>query len=121
MTFLEQGGSINRGILDGIRLHLNKYCRDNKLFPTKVTAFSKEDVESSILFLAVVESNNVEFSNQTKLSTEKKEYEKNAKEYVTNLLIAFETEQPKDFKKLVSHILEVQKHNNINTKAREKL
>lgn len=121
MTFLEQGGSINRGILDGIRLHLNKYCRDNKLFPTKVTAFSKEDVESSISFLAVVESNNVEFSNQTKLSTEKKEYEKNAKEYVTNLLIAFETEQPKDFKKLVSHILEVQKHNNINTKAREKL
>lgn len=121
MTYLEQGGSINRGILDGIRLHLNKYCRDNKLFPTKVTAFSKEDVESSISFLAVVESNNVEFSNQTKLSTEKKEYEKNAKEYVTNLLIAFETEQPKDFKKLVSHILEVQKHNNINTKAREKL
>ena len=121
MTYLEQGGSINRGVLDGIRLHLNKYCRDNKLFPTKVTAFSKEDVESSISFLAVVESNNVEFSNQTKLSTEKKEYEKNAKEYVTNLLIAFETEQPKDFKKLVSHILEVQKHNNINTKAREKL
>ena len=121
MTYLEQGGSINRGVLDGIRLHLNKYCRDNKLFPTKVTAFSKEDVESSISFLAVVESNNVEFSNQTKLSTEKKEYEKNAKEYVTNLLITFETEQPKDFKKLVSHILEVQKHNNINTKAREKL
>lgn len=121
MTYLEQGGSINRGVLDGIRLHLNKYCRDNKLFPTKVTAFSKEDVESSISFLAVVESNNVEFSNQTKLSTEKKEYEKNAKEYVTNLLIAFETEQPKDFKKLVSHILEVQKHNNINTKARERL
>lgn len=121
MTYLEQGGSINRGVLDGIRLHLNKYCRDNKLFPTKVTAFSKEDVESSISFLAIVESNNVEFSNQTKLSTEKKEYEKNAKEYVTNLLIAFETEQPKDFKKLVSHILEVQKHNNINTKAREKL
>ena len=121
MTYLEQGGSINRGVLDGIRLHLNKYCRDNKLFPTKVTAFSKEDVESSISFLAIVESNNVEFSNQTKLSTEKKEYEKNAKEYVTNLLTALETEQPKDFKKLVSHILEVQKHNNINTKAREKL
>ena len=32
-TYLEQGGAINEGILDGIRLYMNKYCRDNKLFP----------------------------------------------------------------------------------------
>lgn len=121
MTHLEQGGSINQGILDGIRLYLNKYCRDNKLFPKGITFFNKDDVANSVAFLAIVESNNVEFSNQTKLSTEKKTYGDNVKEYITNLLEASSVEFPKDFKKFVSHILEVQKHNSANDKARKRL
>lgn len=121
MTFLEQGGSINQGILDGVRLYLNKYCRDNKLFPKNVTFFNKDDVANSVGFLAIVESNNVEFSNQTKLSTEKKTYGDNAKQYVTNLLEAASVEYPKEFKNFVNHILEVQKHNSANDKARQRL
>lgn len=121
MTYLSEGGSINSGVIDGIRLYINKYCREKKLFPKKVEAFSKEDVESSISFLAVVESNNVEFSNQTKLSTNKKHYNKNVKSYMTQLLDASQVEKPKEFKKMVDHLLEVQKHNNDNDKAKEKL
>lgn len=121
MTYLEQGGSVNQGILDGIRLYLNKYCRENKMFPKNVTFFSKDDVANSISFLAIVESNNVEFSNQTKLSTEKKTYGDNSKEYINNLLDAAKIEYPKEFKKLVDHILEVQKHNSANDKARQRL
>lgn len=121
MTYLQEGGSINQGILDSIRLYLNKYCRDNKLFPKNTTAFNKDDVESSIAFIAIVESNNVEFSNQTKLSTNKKIYANDAKEYINNLLQVSEVEQPKNFKKMVDHILEVQKHNSQNERARKKL
>jgi len=120
-TFLEEGGSINDGILDSIRLYLNKYCRDNKMFPVKVAAFAKEDVASSISFIAVAESNNVEFSNQTKLSTNKKLYSLDAKEYINNLFDAVQLSQPKEFIKLVKHILEVQKYNTNNDKARQRL
>ena len=121
MTWLENGGAINEGILDGVRLFMNKYCRTNKLFPGKITAFSKDDVESSISFLAFTESNIVEFSNQTKLSTNKKKYRDEAKDYVMNLLTAVSMQQPKDFKKLVDHLLMVQKANGANERARQKL
>ena len=121
MTFLEQGGTINNGILDGVRLFLNRYCRENKLFPKNMKAFTKEDIEFSIGFLAIVESNNVEFSNQTKLSTNKEDYGKQAKKYVDELMDRVSIEQPKTFKKMVNHVLSVAKHNNANNAAVKKL
>lgn len=121
MTWLENGGSIDEGVLDGIRLFMNKYCREKKLFPAKVNYFNKEDIENSISFIAVVESNVVEFSNQTKLSTNKIKYKNEAKEYVTNLLNNALIADPKGFKKMVDHLLEVQKANGANDKARQRL
>lgn len=121
MTYLTEGGSILEGILDGVRLYLNKYCRDNKLFPARVTAFSKDDIAQSVSLLGVVESNNVEFSNQTKLSTNKKTYSDQSKKYINELLDALQLTNIKDFKKLVKHVLEIQKYNNNNDKARARL
>lgn len=121
MTFLEEGGSIVDGVLDGIRLWANKYCREKKLFPAKVTAFSKEDIGSSISTLAIVESNIVEFANQTKLSTDKKLYHKQVKDYINSLLDAMVLQKPNELKKFINHILEVQKFNGANDKARQRL
>lgn len=120
-TYLSEGGAIHDGVLDGVRFFMNKHCRDNKMFPKNVTAFSKDDVESSVAFIAVVESNNVEFSNQTKLSTSKDLYKNQAKTYVTNLLQAAQVENVKEFDLFVKHLLEVQKHNSVNDKARARL
>ena len=121
MTYLEEGGSINDGILDGVRLFMNKYCRENKLFPPKVTTFSKEDISSSITALAFVESNIVEYSNQTKMSTKKVTYKDQIKDYTDNLLKAMSAQKPVEFKKMVDHLLVVQKANGVNDKARQKL
>ena len=120
-TYLEQGGAINEGILDGIRLYMNKYCRDNKLFPSKVTSFTKDDVENSISFLAFCESNIVEFDNQTKLSTNKKKYYNEAKSYINDVLTLAQVNDTKNFKKLVDHLLTVQKANGVNERARKNL
>lgn len=121
MTFLQEGGMIFDGILDGIRLWLNKYCRENKLFPNKVTSFNKDDISSSITFLGIVESNVVEFANQTKLSTNKEVYKNQVKKYMSSTLELAEKTNKKGLLKLVKHILEVQKFNATNVKAREKL
>ena len=120
-TYLEQGGAINEGILDGIRLYMNKYCRDNKLFPSKVTSFTKDDVENSISFLAFCESNIVEFDNQTKLSTNKKKYYNEVKSYINDVLTLAQVNDTKNFKKLVDHLLTVQKANGVNERARKNL
>lgn len=121
MTYLSEGGSILDGILDGVRLWLNKYCRDNKLFPKNVTAFSKDDINDSISVLGVVESNIVEFSNQTKLSTQKTLYSTQSKKYINETLDATILTNPKEIELMAKHVLEVQKHNGQNERARNKL
>lgn len=121
LTYLEEGGSINDGILDAIRLYANKYCRDNKLFPKSVNNFTKQDIEDSISFVSTVLSNNVEFQNQTKLSTNKKLYKDIAKEHTHLMMESFEIQNEKGFKKFIDHLLTVQKHNGVNDKAKKKL
>lgn len=121
LTYLEEGGSINEGVLDAIRLFANKYCRDKKLFPKSVTGFTKSDVEDSVSFVATVLSNNVEFQNQTKLSTNKKLYKDVIKKHTTSMLEVFQAQNSKEFKKFIDHLLTVQKHNGTNERAKKKL
>lgn len=121
LTYLSEGGAFNDGVIAGIRLFVNKYCRNNKLFPKGVKSFTSDDIESSVSFVLVALSNKVEFKNQTKLSTDKKLYKKLAQKHVTQLLEAFEIENEKGFKKFINHLLEVQKHNAANQRAKQQL
>ena len=121
LTYLAEGGSINDGMLDAIRLYANKYCRDNKLFPKGINNFQKQDIEDSISFVATILSNNVEFQNQTKLSTNKKLYKDIAKKHTTTMLESYEIQNEKEFKKFIDHLLTVQKHNGVYDKAKKNL
>ena len=121
LTYLEEGGSVNDGVLDAIRLFASKYCRDKKLFSKSVTNFTKSDIEDSVSFVATVLSNNVEFQNQTKLSTNKKLYKDVIKKHTTSMLEVFEASDKKEFKKFIDHLLTVQKHNGTNERAKKKL
>lgn len=121
LTHLPEGGSINNGVINGVKLYMSKHCRDNNLFPKGVKSFSDSDVEESISFVAVVLSNKVEFSNQTKFSTKKKLYYEVAKKRVSQILEVMEIEDKKGFDAIVKHLLLVQKDNKTNQKQKEKL
>ena len=121
INYLPNGGAINNGIVNGVKLYMNKFCRDNSLFPKGVKSFSDSDVEESISFVAVMLSNNVEFSNQTKLDTQKKLYYEVAKKRVSQILEVMEIEDKKGFDAIVKHLLLVQKDNVSNRKQKEKL
>ena len=121
LTYLSEGGSFNDGIIAGTKSFANKYCKDNKLFPKGVTSFSTSDIESSISFVLVALSNNVEFQNQTKLSTNKKIYRKVAQKHVTQLLEIFKIENEPGLKKFINHLLAIQKHNTASLKAKKAL
>ena len=121
LTYLSEGGKINEGIVNGIKLFANKYCKDNKLFPKGVTGFATSDIEESVSFIATTLSSNVEFQNQTKLSTQKALYKKIAQKHTTQLMEIFKIEDEAGLKKFINHLLAVQKHNGVNQKAKLKL
>lgn len=120
-TYLSEGGTVVDGVVDGILEVCNDYCITYKKFPKGVKEFTKKDVIDSFSFVVTVLSNNVEFTNQTKLSTRKKEYRKYVKEYVKALMLAEISERPKNFDKIIKHLLTVNKANENNDKARAKL
>ena len=121
INYLPNGGAINNGIINGVKLYMNKFCRDNSLFPKGVRSFADSDIEESISFVAVMLSNNVEFSNQTKLDTQKKLYYEVAKKRVSQMLEVMEVEDKKGFDAIVKHLLLVQKDNASNQRQKEKL
>lgn len=121
INYLPNGGTINNGIVNGVKLYMNKFCRDNSLFPKGVRSFADSDIEESISFVAVMLSNNVEFSNQTKLDTQKKIYYEVAKKRVSQMLEVMEVEDKKGFDAIVKHLLLVQKDNASNQRQKEKL
>ena len=110
-TYLSEGGSINRGIVYGVRDYVNKHIKDKKLIDKKLGEITPNDIEESISFVCNFLSTNVEFTNQTKLSTNKSLYMRIAKEYIQEVLEFYKIEQPKEFEKFINHILEVQKFN----------
>lgn len=121
ISYLPNGGAINNGIINGVKLYMNKYCRDNNLFPRGTKTFLDSDIEESISFVAVAFSNNVEFSNQTKLNTQKKLYREVAKKRSQQMLEVMEIEDKKGFEAIVKHLLLVQKDNKSNQRQKEKL
>ncbi|MFH0334594.1 toprim domain-containing protein (plasmid) [Clostridium perfringens] len=120
-NYLPEGGSINDGIIDGVKIFVNRYCKDNNLLDKKIKSISGKDVEDSISFVSIVLSTNVEYENQTKFKTSKKLYETIAKKYIQEVLEIYSIENPKDFKEFVNHILQVQKFNQSSLDNKEKL
>lgn len=121
LTYLSEGGSFNSGVIKGLRSFFNKYAKDGKLFPKGVTKFTKEDIENSFSFVITDLSNSVEFSNQTKLSTAKENYEKITEKHVNQLMTIALSENPAGVKKMCKHLLEIQKHNTQSEKAKKAL
>lgn len=121
MSWLPEKGSIHDGIISGIRSFVNRYCTEKKLLDKKTGSIGLGDIEDSISYVCCMLSTNVEYANQTKLSTNKKLYRTIAAEYVQAILESFVAEQPKEFDKFVNHILQVFKFNNKNTAAKLQL
>jgi DNA gyrase subunit B len=119
-NWLPKGGAINDGVIAGVRSFVNKAALDAKLIDKKAS-ITHTDVEDSVSFVVSMLSTNVEYANQTKLSTDKKLYRRLVIEYVQGLLEAYQAERPKEFDKFLKHIVQVNKFNNKNTAAKLKL
>ena len=104
-NYLPEGGTINKGVSNGVRLFVNKFLKDNGMYNKNEKAISVEDVENTISFVANVLSSNVEFQSQTKFSTQKKLYGKLIQEYIQEYLYIFSLERTEEFKAFANKIL----------------
>lgn len=120
MNWLVEHGTIHDGIIAGVRNFVNSYATEKKLIDKK-SNITTSDVEDSVTYVASVLSADVEYANQTKLSTDKKAYRALAMKYVKSILESWEHENPKELEKFVKHIVEVNKFNSRNVAAKKKL
>ena len=75
--------------------------------------FTNLDIEMSFGFVVSVLSTNVEFTNQTKFSTNKQLYKKLVSEYIVENMEIFKAEKPQEFDKILKHLQQI---NTFNTK-----
>lgn len=103
-TNLIEQGSIYDGFIDGMRKVFTKASKSK---------FTNLDIEMSFGFVVSVLSTNVEFTNQTKFSTNKQLYKKLVSEYIVENMEIFKAENPKEFDKILKHLQQI---NTFNTK-----
>lgn len=121
MTYLSEGGTLETGVLNGLRSFFNKYTKEKMNLGKKARNFTLEDIRNSFSFVITDFSNVVEFSNQTKLSTGKELYAKVTEKFVMDLLKIQSLENENGIRKMCKHILEIQKHNEKSDKAMKTL
>ena len=103
-TNLVEQGSIYDGFIDGMRKVFTKASKSK---------FTNLDIEMSFGFVVSVLSTNVEFTNQTKFSTNKQLYKKLVSEYIVENMEIFKAENQKEFDKILKHLQQI---NTFNTK-----
>ena len=103
-TNLIEQGSIYDGFIDGMRKVFTKASKSK---------FTNLDIEMSFGFVVSVLSTNVEFTNQTKFSTNKQLYKKLVSEYIVENMEIFKAEKPQEFDKILKHLQQI---NTFNTK-----
>lgn len=103
-TNLIEQGSIHDGFVEGMKKVFTKASKSK---------FTNLDIEMSFGFVVSVLSTNVEFTNQTKFSTNKQLYKKLVSEYIVENMEIFKAENPKEFDKILKHLQQI---NTFNTK-----
>lgn len=121
MNYLPQGGTINEGVIKGLRKMLIAYAKENKKIDKSLANITYKDIQESLFFVCNFFSTKVSYSNQTKFATEKKLYEKIAMEYMCEAIEIMKIEQSKEFNKMVEHILTIQNFNSKNDKAKKQI
>lgn len=109
---LKEHGAIYDGVIAGAKKFFNSNF--NKKYTDK-------DIKDSLGFIIDYKSSNVEYANQTKLSTNKSIYKKITSDYVSTILEVEKVKNIDNINKLISHIDQVNKANTNNDKARERL
>lgn len=110
-NLIEQG-TIDDGVIEGLKLFINKYAKDNNMLPKGLKNISNNDIQQSVSYMINYNSNNVEYQAQTKFSTKKNLYKVVTKGYIIEQLEYLSIMEKDKFEDLVNHVIEIAKLNN---------
>lgn len=117
-NWLRDGGKINEGVVNGVKLWFNKYLRDNEKKPVQ---FTNADVETVLSFACHILTTSASYSGQTKLSTAATEYKTQAENFVRQCLDVELVKDKQNILKMLESLLEAQKLNGKAAAGRKKL
>lgn len=110
-TYLVEHGSIEDGILDGLKKCFQKAI-NNKV---KLTT---QDIEMSFNIHCIFTSTNPSFSGQTKFSSASPLYKKLCTNYTLECMEIFKAESPKEFDQMLKHLTQI---NSFNTRNQDNI
>lgn len=106
-------GTINKGIITGIKNHVNRWLKTNNKYNKNEKQITDEDVEVGLNYICNVKSNYVEYVSQSKQATDAPHYKLALQRIVEEFLEVYSIENPMEVEKICSQIL-------INKRSREK-
>lgn len=106
-------GTINKGIIAGIRNSANRWLRENNKYIKNEKQIKEEDVEVGLNYIADIRSNYVEYVSQSKQSTDAIHYKTALQKILEDYLAVYAIENPIEIEKIYNQIL-------INKRSREK-
>lgn len=104
-------GTIQDGIINGLRNSINKWLKDNNKYSKSDKQITLDDVSVGLNYICSVKNKIVEYENQTKQKTTAEYYKTILKKYVEDNFEAYFATNPSQAKKICEQIL-------VNSKAR---
>ena len=118
--WLKDGGSIDKGIIKGIKKYISNYIKINNLLKKNEKNISEDDISSTISFCINVKSSDVEYLGQTKFLTESQTYQDEICQYIQEILEIIKIERKSEFDYMINQILITKRANeSAETKRRD--
>ena len=106
-------GTIKEGIITGLKMVVNKYLKDNKLYKDKEKQITNEDVDLGLNYVVSVKSNFAEYVSQSKQSTDNECYKEALQTFIKGQMESFIAENGEVMNIIAQQIL-------VNKRSREK-
>lgn len=106
-------GSINKGIISGIKNSVNRWLKNNNKYNKNEKQITDDDIDTGLNYICDVRSNYVEYVSQSKQSTEAQYLKVCIQKAIEDLFEVYIVENPIEIEKIATQIL-------INKRSREK-
>lgn len=106
-------GTINKGIITGLKNHINRYLKSTNKYGKGEKQITDEDIELGLNYICNVKSNYVEYVSQSKQATDAPHYKVAMQRIIEEFMEIHFTENPIEAEKIANQVL-------INKRSREK-
>lgn len=106
-------GTINKGIVTGLKNHINRYLKSSSKYIKNEKQITDEDIELGLNYICNVKSNYIEYVSQSKQATDAPHYRLALQRVIEEFMEVYFVENPIEAEKICNQVL-------VNKRSREK-